>query len=310
MPLVYGWGEIFKLQKYCIIILIFLLPVIRANAAHKSVLVVQSAKIAPYSAAVEGFKSTCRCTVRELVLSEAEGLNIFREIRSSQPDVIFAVGGNALQGLKAIKDIPIVYAMISNPESIPFAGANVTGVSMNISPEKQLALLREAFPDLHRIGLLYNPLKYGRFVEKAVAASRAMQMKILTREVRNAKDVPMKINSLKDKIDVYWMIPDSTVLSPDTIEYLFLFTCENKIPILTFAEKYLSMGAVMSVNINARDIGKQAGEMAEKILSGADVSDVPGVDAREADVAVNLITARKMGRPINKEILRRGKVID
>ena len=85
----------------------------------------------------------------ELVLSEAEGLNIFREIRSSMPDLILAVGADALLGLKAIKDIPIVYAMVSNPESIPFAGANITGVSMNISPEKQLSLLREAFPDLH-----------------------------------------------------------------------------------------------------------------------------------------------------------------
>ena len=70
------------------------------------------------------------------------------------------------------------------------------------------------------------------------------------------------------------------------------------------------MGAVISVNIDARDIGRQAGEIVEKILSGANVADIPRVYAREADVAVNLISAKKLGRPINNETLRRGKAIN
>jgi putative ABC transport system substrate-binding protein len=226
------------------------------------------------------------------------------------PDVILAVGADALLGLKAIKDIPIVYAMVSNPESIPFGGTNITGVSMNITPEKQLSLLQEAFPDLQRIGLLYNPLKSGRFVEKALTSSRDTPIKIIVKEIHHPKDVPLKINSLKDKIDLFWMIPDSTVFSPETVEYLFLFSSENKIPVLTFSEKYLSMGAVMSLTIDARDVGRQAGEMAEKILSGAKVADIPSVDARKANVTVDLITAKKLGIPINSGTLRRGKVIN
>jgi putative ABC transport system substrate-binding protein len=181
---------------------------------------------------------------------------------------------------------------------------------MNITPEKQLVLLHEAFPDLQRIGLLYNPLKSGRFVEKALTSSRGMQIKIIAKEIHHPKDVLAKINSLKDKIDVFWMIPDSTVFSPETTEYLFLFSNENKIPVLTFSEKYLSMGAVMSTNIDARDIGRQAGEMVEKILSGANVADIPSVDARKANITINPVTAKKIGRPINNETLRRGKVIN
>lgn len=309
MPLVYRRGK-FDLQKYFIILLLFLLPFADAIAGQKSVLIVQNSKIRPYNEAVEGFKSTCRCTAEELVLSEAEGLNIFREIRSFKPDVILAVGTDALLGLKAIKDIPIVYAMVSNPESIPFAGTNITGVSMNITPEKQLSLLQEAFPDLQRIGLLYNPLKSGRFVEKARTSSRDTPIKIIVKEIHHPKDVPLKINSLKDKVDLFWMIPDSTVFSPETAEYLFLFSSENKIPVVTFSEKYLSMGAIMCLAIDARDIGRQAGEMAEKILSGAKVADIPSVDARKANVTVDLITAKKLGRSINSGTLRRGKVIN
>jgi putative ABC transport system substrate-binding protein len=309
LPLVYKRGK-FNLQKYLIIMLLVLIPFAHTYAGKKSVLIVQSTKIGPYNEAVEGFKSGCQCSSRELVLSDVEGLNIFREIRSFQPDVILAVGIDALLRLKAIKDVPIVYAMVSNPESIHLAGANITGVSMNIASEKQLSLLQEAFPGPHRVGILYNPPKSGGFVEKALASSKDMSIKIIVKEIHNPRDVPQKINSLKDKIDVFWMIPDSTVFSPETVEYLFLFCFENKIPVLTFSEKYLSMGAVISANIDARDIGRQAGEMVEKILSGTNVADVPSVDARKANVRVNLITAKKIGRTISSEILLRGKAVN
>ncbi|MFI5296271.1 MAG: ABC transporter substrate-binding protein [Thermodesulfovibrionales bacterium] len=298
------------MQKYFTLILLFFLTFAHAYAGQKSVLIVQSANLGPYNEAVEGFKSSCQCASKELVLSDAVGLNIYREIRYIQPDVILAVGINALLRLKAIKDVPIVYAMVFNPESMQLAGANITGVSMNIAPEKQLSLLQEAFPGLHKVGLLYNPLKSGGFVKKALASSRDMSIKIIVKEIHHPKDVPLKINSLKDKIDVFWMIADSTVFSPETVEYLFLFSFENKIPVLTFSEKYLPMGAVMSAIIDARDIGRQAGEMVAKILSGANVADIPSVDARKANVTINLITAKKIGRPISNETLLRGRAIN
>ena len=50
--------------------------------------------------------------------------------------------------------------------------------------------------------------------------------------------------------------------------------------------------------------------MAEKILSGANVADIPSVDARKANVTVDLTTAKKLGRPITNGTLRRGKVIN
>lgn len=298
------------MQKYFLTILFILSFLTVANAAQRGVFVVQSTKIVPYSEAVEGFKSACKCFATDLILSEAEGLNLIREIRIFKPDLILAVGLDALLRLKEIKDTPIVYAMVSNPEAIPSAGTNITGVSMHVTPEKQLALLREAFPELSKIGLLYNPLRAGHFVNKALALSRETGLRIIAKEIRQPKDVLLEMNSLRDKIDLFWMIPDATVFTPETAEYLFLFSYENKIPVFTFSEKYLAMGAVMSANIDARDIGRQAGEMAEKILSGTDVSDMPGADARKAKVSLNPIAAKKLGRPISSETLRRYKVIN
>ena len=44
-------------------------------------------------------------------------------------------------------------------------------------------------------------------------------------------------------------------------EFPFLFFLENKIPILTFAEKYVEIGALISIGIDVFDMGRQAGEI-------------------------------------------------
>jgi putative ABC transport system substrate-binding protein len=55
------------------------------------------------------------------------------------------------------------------------------------------------------------------------------------------------------------------------------------------------MGAFLSVEIDPFKIGKQAGEMVEKILAGIDASDIRAVDAADADVTVNYKIGEKMG---------------
>jgi len=288
--------------QFFLVLIFLLLSFTCAEADRKTVLIIQSTGIRPFSEAVEGFRSVSNRETRELILSEAEGLNIFREIRAVKPDLIFAVGAEALLNLKAIKDVPIVYAMISNPDSLPLSGPNITGVSMNIAPEKQLSLLRDTFPGFRRIGLLYNPDKSGQFVRKALLASRETPLKIVAREIQNPKEVPLQINSLKDKIDIFWMISDPTVFTPEITEYLLLFSFENKIPVLTFSERYLSMGAVLSFSIDAKDIGRQAGEMAERILSGRQITGITPADARKAVISVNPVAARKVEKNVSSAL--------
>jgi len=55
----------------------------------------------------------------------------------------------------------------------------------------------------------------------------------------------------------------------------------------------------MSTGIDAFDMGRQAGEIASKILSGTDLKNVQHVDARRLVVSTNLMVARKLGVNLN-----------
>jgi putative ABC transport system substrate-binding protein len=279
-------------------------------AANPKVIVIQSLMIKPYEEALSGFKSACDCKIERLILSEMGGVDVVKEVSKIKPDIILTVGIDALSKVKKIEDIPIVYIMVLNPQSVISKEENITGVSMNIPPEKQLVLLQEAFHDVNRVGLLYDPEKSGYLVEKARYYSRKLGIKLIVEEVHSSKEVPSIINKMKYGIDVFWMLPDTTVITPETAEFLFLFSLENKIPIFTFSDKYLELGAVISVGLDAFDIGRQAGEMAKKILSGTDIMNLPRVDARKAVLTINLKTAKKLGITINNEIISRAKIIN
>jgi putative ABC transport system substrate-binding protein len=224
--------------------------------------------------------------------------------------MILAVGVDALSKVKKIKDIPIVYLMVPNPQSVISKEENITGVNMNIPPEKQLGLLQEVLYQVKRVGLLYDPSKTGFFVEKALYSSEKLEIKLVLKEVHNPKDVPSMLDSMKDGIDAFWMLPDTTVITPETVEYLFLFSLENKIPVLTFSDKYLDMGAMISVGIDAFDIGRQAGEIAKEILSGTNIKNLPRVDARKSVLTLNLRAAKKLEITVKNKIISKARIID
>ena len=278
--------------------------------AGQKIVAVQSIRVAPYEEALQGVQTVCTTEIERLVLSEMEGKDLEKEVRRAQPDVILAIGMGALLKVKEIQDIPIVYLMVLNPESVLSSHKNITGVSMNISPEKQLNTLRAGISQTQRVGLVYDPKRTGQFAERAGEAAEESGITLITKEIHQPTEALSAIKSLKGAIDVFWMIPDATVLSLEIIEFVLLFCLENRIPILTFAEKYVEMGALLSIGIDAQDIGHQAGEMVQRIASGKDVSQVPRVDARKTIVTINLKIAKKLGITVNKETLSEARIVD
>jgi len=280
------------------------------SEARQEIVAVQSVRVAPYEEAIKGFKNVCDVKIKKLVLSELEGTDVSEKINEIRPDMVLAIGMDALSRVKMIENIPVVYLMLLNPQSVVSGEKNITGVSMNIAQERQLRAFLEALPDLKSIGLLYDPDRTGYLAENAREAAGEIGINLIAKEVHRSSDVPLLIKDMKGKIDAFWMLPDLTVITPETVEYLLLFSLENTVPILTFAEKYVELGALMSVGIDAFDIGTQAGEMAEKILSGRDVETIQRVDARKALISINLKVAGKLGTSIDEKVIRKARIVN
>jgi putative ABC transport system substrate-binding protein len=286
-------------MKKLLAISLFLLLSPGLSEAGSHIVAVQSIRVKPYEETIKGFRSVCNATIKRIVISELGGADVVREINAMRPAVVLAIGRDALSMVKRIETTPIVYVMVLNPQSALGGEENITGVSMNIPLEKQLKALLGALPYARNIGLLYDPNRTGPLANEAQDAARRIGITLVAKEIHDARDAPSLIMDMRQKIDVFWMLPDITVITPQTVEFLLLFSQENDIPLFAFAEKYVEAGALISTGIDAFDMGSQAGVLANQILSGKSVRNVRQVHARRVIVSTNLMVARKLGIKVN-----------
>lgn len=277
--------------------------------AAQKVLALQSYRVAPYEEALLGATSVMGASVKKLVLSEIEGIDIAKKIRQERPDVILAIGSDALARVRKIKDTPIVYLMVLDPLDSLTNGDNITGISMNVAPERQMASFQSVMPRLKRVGLLYNPARSSQLFRKAQSAARGLGIEVVAREVRSSREVFSLLEGMKGEIDAFWMLPDSTVVTPETVELLLLHCLNQRIPVLTFSDKYVEMGALIALDLDPYDLGRQAGEQVRKILSGTPLRNISRTDPRSTVLTVNAKIARKLGIPLSEETMGRARVI-
>ena len=282
------------LRKAFLLIFAILLLGSTAARAH-DVLVIQGLRARPHDEAFRGFRSACDADARRLYLADLEGSDIVRLVREERPRLILAIGPEALKRVRLVKNVPIVYLMVVSPQTIVKENRNVTGVTMNLPPERFLDLMARIAPPPKVVGIIYDPARTGHLVRRAQQAARARGFDIIAREVHTTKEVPEALSAMKGMIDALWLLPDTTVVTPETVELFLLASQENRLPVIAFAAKYVEMGALAALDFDGFDQGKQAGEMAARILSGAAVTDLPGAEARSAVVKINRSVAQKLG---------------
>ena len=203
------------------------------------VILIKDSEIKPYRDAIEGFKSTCNCSVKELDLADLDAVE--RAITAG-PDAVVAVGTRAFRRTRAITHLPVIYTMVMPSETTNRRSSNVSGVSMNISPESYLSTIAALFPGAKRIGLLFDPEHSGPFVEQAVGAASAKGVTLVTRKLHDPRQAPELLERMKGKVDILWMLPDATVVNAETIDHLMLFSFRNNIPLFSFSGKIRGEG--------------------------------------------------------------------
>jgi putative tryptophan/tyrosine transport system substrate-binding protein len=296
-------------MKYYFFQIIICLFSIAPCWASGELLVVQSLPIKPYNDALQGFKAVCKSRPTRIVGPDLNEAEIRGKVRRNKPDLILAIGMDALEKVKTVNDVPIVYLMVLNPQDMLRDDGNITGVSMNLAPERQFSILREVLPNVKKIGIFFDPGKNGYYISRVHNAAALMGVELLTKKVYSSREAVASVEGLKGKVDALWLLPDTTVVNPATIDLLLLSSIENKIPVLTFSDKYVEKGALLSLEVDAAESGKQAGEMAVKILGGASVNSIKREDARESILTVNLIVAKKLGISINGNVIKHARVI-
>jgi len=271
-----------------------------ASAETCEVIVVKSAELKPHQDVLRGFKDVSACTVREVRLKDGEGVE---KLRKKRPDLVFVIGATAFRKVHSLKDLPVVYALVVLPDSERALSPNVSGVNMEVPPAAYLSAMKEVFPVTKRVGLLYDPKNTQSYVDKAARTFSEGGVELAAVSMSDNAGFASTLKDLRSKIDILWMLPDPSVVTPETVEYLLRFSIQHDLPIFTFSKKYVEIGAVASIDVDPYDMGAQAAEIADKIIAGQ--KEPVRVSPRTTHLSISMKAANKMGIKIKDEPARK-----
>ena len=280
-----------------------------SSASAAEVAILKSANVAYYNQAVQAFRETLpsntAITEYNFAGNLARGREIVMSLRATPPALVLAVGLKAALAAKLeLVDTPVVFCLVLNPESQGLLAPNMTGILMRVPPAAQLASIQTLAPRARRIGLLYDPGLTGALVTESERAARKLGLELITVPVESSSDVPGALRRVLPTVDLFWLLQDQTVITEDSMEFIIQATLEAKVPMFGFSPTLVQQGALGALVVNAKDMGRQAGDLATAILKGRSPSRHPPQDPTRPQLAINLNSAEYFGLIPSKEILR------
>jgi putative tryptophan/tyrosine transport system substrate-binding protein len=278
-----------------------------AQAAGPEIAILKSSDLKAYNDAIEGFKTTApggaTYTEYDLRGDLERGKQLARKIRASDSALVVAVGLKAALAAKLeIVDIPVLYMMILDPLKHRLTADNMTGVLLDIPTDRQLKIMRAFLPTLRRIGMMYDPDKSAPKLKEAASRASAYELRVQGFPVEHEKDVPQQLRTLLSESDALWLIPDSTVLTDESIRFILESAVAKQVPVVGFSSEFTRLGALLSISIDYGEVGREAGLLAKRILNGEQRLPLAPVSVQRVKITVNQKTARYLGLTIPKEL--------
>ena len=243
---------------------------------------------------------------------------IAKQILGEQPDVVVGIATPTAQACaQAIKSIPIVFAAVTDPvgaglvQSLEKPGGNITGTT-DMSPiDRQLELILEFLPTLRKLGVIYNSGEANSVTLVRVLKEEASKRGVIVEEatVSNSAGVFQAAKSLIGRADAIYIPTDNTVVS--AFEAITQVGYQAKLPVFAADTDSVTRGAIAALAVDYYKMGRQTGEMVNRILQGAKPAEMPVETLREFQIHLNPGSAAKMGLDIPAALLKRAdKIID
>jgi len=321
--------KISALILFVLVITALPLGIVSAEDAPIKIGVLQLVEHAALDAAYQGFVDALKEAGFE------DGVNIEIDYQNAQADqsnlmtiserfvknnvdLILAIATPAAQAVaSATTTIPILFTAVTDPvaarlvESNEKPGLNVTGTTDAGPIDKQFALMKELFPDLKTIGIIYNSSEVNSEVQAKQAEEIAKEMgwEVKFGTITSVNDIEQVANSLAEKVDGFYAPTDNTIAS--AMPNLVKVAEEKKLPILGSEPGMVEGGALMTVGIDYFKLGQQTGKMAVKILKGEAVpAEMPVESLKDVDIVLNQATAKAIGFEFPESVLKKAtKVI-
>ena len=317
----------------CLALSAILLALVLPTQAQQPKKVPRIGILSPLSSSADDLLDAFRQGLREL--GYVEGRNIVIEYRSAEGrndrlpelaaelvrlkvDVLVTTGPAAVgAGKQATSTIPIVMGAVGDAVDFGFVaslarpGGNITGMSW-LGPElnaKRLELLKEVFPKVVRVAVLWDPATPKTYVRATEVAARSLGINLRVLEVAKSNEFDHAFATLTgDGAGALEVMPSTMFASQ--MRQLVDLAAKSRLPAIFPDERYAQAGGLLSYGPSFPEMYRRAATYVDKILKGAKPADLPVEQPTKFEFIVNLKAAKQIGLTIPPNVLARAdKVI-
>ena len=241
-----------------------------------------------------------------------------RELIELKPDVILT--GSTVETaavMAATKTIPIVFATSNDPvgngfvESLARPGGNVTGFTSSTAEMggKWLQLIKEAVPDITRVGVLYNPAttpRGGRFyLDSVEQEASAAGVGVVLAPISTPAEIDGAIGRFAEppKAAMISLVDSFLVINRQAI---IAATAKYRVPMIYPFHYFMDAGGLMSYGPT---LEVRSADYVDLILRGTKAGDLPVQMPRKYELLINRTVARALGLTIPFTLLARADEI-
>jgi putative ABC transport system substrate-binding protein len=246
--------------------------------------------------------------------SSERAREIAAEFIALKPDVIVANGTPGVAAMKqATAAIPVVFVLVNEPvaqgfiASVARPGGNVTGLTMvDFSLiGKLVELLKSISPAIERVGLMFNPEAYPYYdvYLRAFQAETRRPVEVVRLAVRSSTEIDAAVAAFAGPrgggvavlADGGFTVSNRAAIRA-ALEY-------HRLPYIIPWRSFVSEGALISYGPDQVDIFRRSADYVDRILRGANPSELPAQAPNKFELAINLKTAKALGLEIPLSLL-------
>ena len=199
------------------------------------------------------------------------------------------------------KDIPIVYAAVSDPVTAGLTGlGNVTGVSDALNTPFIMDMMFAADPDIQTVGLLYSLSEPNSQmpIKEAKAYLDAKGIPYIEKTGNTADEVITAASALAGRCEAVFTPTDNAIMNaaPAVAEILM----NAGIAHYAGADSFVQQGSFTTCGVNYTELGTYAGAMAMSIAQGGAIPEFHVMDG--GIITYNTNTADALG--LDCEVLK------
>jgi len=160
--------------------------------------------------------------------------------------------------------------------------------------ERQAQLIRLAFPEARRVGVLLSA-EQSPLVGELEEALRSQRLSLVHATLDEGEHLITPLESVLANADLLLAVPDPLAFNRNTAQSLFLTSYRYRDPVLGYSRSLTRAGALLSLHSSPAQIGRQAAEWTTQALNGAPARLPAAAYPAYYSISINEQVARSLG---------------